>query len=129
MCPVPACLAAYASFFDPRDDATVDVAEQSGRAESRALRKAEDYDRVAKMRAVRIHGCALPAAAPVLGGEALGVLPCPRASLTDLLRVMPGGRLSLYTGTWMSPCTASCISFLARGGLEIIGTGSTWPLQ
>ena len=72
---VPACLAAYAFFFDPRYDATVDVAEQSDRAESRALRKAGDYDRVAKMPAVRIHGCALPALAPVLSGEMPVVLP------------------------------------------------------
>ena len=72
---VPACLAAYSSFFDLCDDATVEVAEHSDRAESRALRKAGDYDRVAKMPAVRVHGCALPAAAEVLGGEAPGVLP------------------------------------------------------
>ena len=71
-----ACLlGSLVSFFDPCDDATVDVAEQSDRAESRASRKAGDYDRVAKMPAVRIHCCALPAAAQVLGGEAPGVLP------------------------------------------------------
>ena len=75
MCSVSACLAAYASFFNPCDDATVDVAEQSDRAESRALRKAGGYDRVAKMPAVRIHGCALPAAAQVLGSEGPGVVP------------------------------------------------------
>ena len=72
---VSACLAACASFFEPCDDATVDVAERSGRAESRALRKAGDYDRVAKMPAVRAHGCALPFAARVLGGGEPGVLP------------------------------------------------------
>ena len=72
---VPACLAAYASFFEPCDDATVDVAEQSDRTESRALRKAAEYDRVAKMPAVRIYGCALSPAAQALGGEAPGVLP------------------------------------------------------
>ena len=72
---VPACLAAYTSFFEPCDDATVDVAEQSDRAESRALRKAGEYDRVAKMPAVRIQGCAWPPAAQVLGGGAPGVLP------------------------------------------------------
>ena len=71
----PACLAAYASFFELCDAAAVDVAEQSDRAESRALHKAGEYDRVAKAPAVRIHGCALPPAAQVLGGEAPGVLP------------------------------------------------------
>ena len=70
-----AFLAAYASFFELCDDATVDVAEQRDRADSRALRKAGEYDRVAKMPAVRIYGCALPPAAQVLGGEAPGVLP------------------------------------------------------
>ena len=74
MCSVSACLDAYASFFVPRGDATVDVAEQCDRAELRALRKAGDYDRVAKMPAVRVHGCALPAAARGLGGVK-GVLP------------------------------------------------------
>ena len=34
---VSSCLAAYASFFEPCDDATVDVAERSDRAESCAL--------------------------------------------------------------------------------------------
>ena len=73
---MPACLVACVSFFDPCDDATVDVvAEQSDRAESRAFRKAGGYDRVARMPAVRIHGCALSAAAQVLGGEAPSVLP------------------------------------------------------
>ena len=123
---VPACLAAYASFFDPCDDATVDVAEQSDRAESRALRKAGEYDRVAKMPAVRIHGCALPPAAQVLGGEAPGVLP-PRVPVrpSDLLSAVPSGRRWLCTGTWMPPCTMSCISSLARGVLEIIRIGWT----
>ena len=64
----------YASFFVPCDDATVDAAGQCDRAESRALRKAGDYDRVAKMPAVRVHGCALPAATRGLGGVK-GVLP------------------------------------------------------
>ena len=74
---VSACLDAYASFFVPSDDATVDVAEWFDRAESRALRRAGGYDRVAKMPAVRAHGCALPAAARGLG-SLKGVLP-PRA--------------------------------------------------
>ena len=72
---VPACLGAYASFFESCGAATVDVAEQGDRVESRALRKAGEYDRVAKMPAIRVHGCALPAAAPALGGEVPGVLP------------------------------------------------------
>ena len=41
---VSACLGAYASFFTPCDDATADDAE-FGRVESRALRRAGDYDR------------------------------------------------------------------------------------
>ena len=53
----------------------ISFAEQGGRVESRALRKAGEYDRVAKMPAVRVHGCALPAAAPAIGGEVPGVLP------------------------------------------------------
>ena len=38
LCTLCLFFAAYASFFEPCDDATVDVAEQSDRAESRALR-------------------------------------------------------------------------------------------
>ena len=56
-------LAAYSSFFTPCDDATVDAAEYSDRVESRALRRAGEYDRVARMPAVRVHGCTLPPSA------------------------------------------------------------------
>ena len=45
------------------DDATVDAAELSDRVESRALRRAGEYDRVARMPAVRVHGCTLPPSA------------------------------------------------------------------
>ena len=45
---VPARMAASASFFEPCDAATADAAEQGDRVESRALRKAGMYDRVAK---------------------------------------------------------------------------------
>ena len=58
---VSSCLAAYASFFTPCDDATVDAAGFSDRVESRALRRAGEYDRVARLRAVRVHGCTLHA--------------------------------------------------------------------
>ena len=44
---VSACLDSYAAFFSPCDDATVDAAEVADRLESRALRKAGEYDRVA----------------------------------------------------------------------------------
>ena len=64
---VSACLDAYASFFTTCDDATVDAAEQFDRVESRALRRAGDYVRVAKMPAVRVHGCTSPAVAQGLG--------------------------------------------------------------
>ena len=111
MCSVSACLAAYASFFEPCDDATVDVAERSDRAESRALRKAGDYDRVAKMPAVRVHGRALPAAARVLGGGAPGVLP-PHVPVGPAeCDAQPSGRLWLCTGTLMSPCIMFSIFF------------------
>ena len=60
---VSSCLAAYASFFTPCDDATVEAAELSDRVKSRALRKAWGYDRVARIPAVRVHGCALPPSA------------------------------------------------------------------
>ena len=63
---VSACLDAYASFFVPCDD-TLEAAEQIGLAKSRALRRAGDYDRVAKLPAVRVHGCVLPAATRGLG--------------------------------------------------------------
>ena len=63
MCSVSSCLAAYASFFTPCDDATVDAAEYSDRVESRALRRAGEYDRVARLPAVRVHGSTLPPSA------------------------------------------------------------------
>ena len=71
---VSACLDVYASFFVPCDDATVEASVLIGLAEARALRRAGDYDRVAKLPAVRVHGCVLPAA--VCGfGELGGVVP------------------------------------------------------
>ena len=60
---VSSCLAAYESFFTPCDDATVEAARLSDHVESRALRKAGEYDRVASIPAVRVHGCALPPSA------------------------------------------------------------------
>ena len=60
---VSACLDAYAAFFVPCDDATVETPELADRLESRALRKAGEYDRVALIPAVRVHGCVLPLAA------------------------------------------------------------------
>ena len=68
------CLGAYASFFAPCDDATVAAAEHSDRVESRALRRAGEYDRVARLPAVRIHGCTLPPSARGLDSMK-GVLP------------------------------------------------------
>ena len=65
---VPSCLAAYASFFTPCDDATVDAAELADRVESRALRNAGEHDRVARMPAVRVHGCSLPPSVHVPDG-------------------------------------------------------------
>ena len=71
---VSSCLGAYVSFFAPCDDATVVAAEHSDRVESRALRRAVEYDRVARLPAVRVHGCKLPPAAH--GFDSLkGVLP------------------------------------------------------
>ena len=67
-------LAAYSSFFTPCDDATVDAAEYSDRVESRALRRAGEYDRVARLPAVRVHGCTLPPSAHGLD-SLKGVLP------------------------------------------------------
>ena len=71
---VTACLDAYASFFVPCDDAKVEAAEQIDLAEARTLRRAGDYDRVAKLPAVRVHGCVLPAATRGLG-ELRGAVP------------------------------------------------------
>ena len=71
---VSARLGAYASFLAPCDDATVVAAQQFDRVESRALRRAGEYDRVARMPAVRVHGCTLPPAAQGLG-SLKGVLP------------------------------------------------------
>ena len=65
---VPSCLAAYASFLTPCDDATVYAAELADRVESRALRKAGEYDRVARIPAVRVHGCLLAPSVHVPGG-------------------------------------------------------------
>ena len=71
---VSSCLAAYASFFTPCDDDTADAAEFSDRVASRALRRAREYDRVARLPAVRVHGCTLPPSAH--GPDSLkGVLP------------------------------------------------------
>ena len=56
-------LGAYTSFFAPCDDATVAAAEHADRVESRAPRRAGEYDRVAKLPAVRVHGCTLPPSA------------------------------------------------------------------
>ena len=71
---VSSCLGAYVSFSPPCDDATVVAAEQLDRVESRALRRAGEYDRVARMLAVRVHGCTLPPAAQGLD-SLKGVLP------------------------------------------------------
>ena len=60
---VSSCLAAYSSFFTPCHDDTADAAELVDRVESRALRRAREYDRVARMPAVRVHGCTLPPSA------------------------------------------------------------------
>ena len=54
---VTACLDAYASFFVPCDDATFEAAEQIDLAEARTLRRSGDYDCVAKLPAVCVHGC------------------------------------------------------------------------
>ena len=77
---VSACLDAYAAFCSPCDDATVDAAEVTDRLESRALRKAGDYDRVALIPAFRVQGCSLPPA--VRGQFAPGVVLPP--SVPDL---------------------------------------------
>ena len=62
------------SFFTPCDDATPGAAEFSDRVEARALRRAGEYDRVARLPAVRVHGCTLPPSAHGLG-SLKGVLP------------------------------------------------------
>ena len=59
---VSACLDAYVAFCSPCDDAMVDAAEVTDKMESRVLRKAGDYDRVALIPAFRVQGCALPPA-------------------------------------------------------------------
>ena len=64
----------YVSFFAPCDDATVVAAEQLDRVGSRALCRAGEFNRVARMPAVRVHGCTLPPAAQGLD-SLKGVLP------------------------------------------------------
>ena len=87
MCSVSSCLGAYASFLAPCDDATVAAAEHSDRVESRALHRAGEYDRVARLPAVRVHGCTLPPSAHVLD-NLKGVLP--PVFQTGLMTVMSG---------------------------------------
>ena len=55
-------------FPTPCDDATVDAAELADRVGSHALRKTGEYDRVARIPAVRVHGCTLPPSAHVPDG-------------------------------------------------------------
>ena len=78
---VPSCLDACVAFFNPCDDATAHAAEVADRLESRALRTAGDYDRVALIPAIRVFGCALPPAArgPDVPGEVVppGCSGCP----------------------------------------------------